>query len=73
MKGSELIVLLEEFAIPLFMYTVYSTAAELKQDIKKWREDQRVRRSIVVVGWITLTIQSLCLLWNFLIWLVHLI
>ena len=69
MIGSELIVLLEELAIPLIMYTVYSTATELKQDIKKWREDQ-TGKSIVVVGWIILAIQSFCLLWNFLIWLV---
>lgn len=73
MIDSELVVLLEEFAIPLVMYTVYSTAIELKQDIKKWREEQRARRSIIVVGWIILAIQSLCLLWNFLIWLVLII
>ncbi len=69
MIGSELIVLLEELAIPLIMYTVYSTATELKQDIKEYKEDQK-GKSIVVVGWIILAIQSFCLLWNFLIWLV---
>jgi len=69
MISIELVVLLEELAIPLIMYTVYSTAVELKQDIKKWREDQ-TGKSIVIVGWIILAIQSFCLLWNFLIWLV---
>ena len=69
MIGSESIVLLEEFAIPLIMYTFYSTAAELKQDIKKCKEGQR-SRGIIVVGWIILALQFFCLLWNFLIWLV---
>ena len=72
MIGSELIVLLEELTIPLVIYTVYSMTAELKQDIKKRKEGQR-SRGIIIIGWIMLALQSFCLLWNFLIWLVHLI
>lgn len=72
MTADEIVVLIEEFTIPLIAYLLYTMIVSLKKDIRTYRDGDGTR-SAVIVGWFTVVLESLCLLWNIFIWVAHLI